>query len=188
VKVYKVWTGVAAAGLVLALFHVGKTNSYQTGFDSDENIVGVGRNTTTIEEVFPDPSPVPLPENPQYTKRVWVSNEPAGNGYSVDCYVRVLLLYSDYDIGRAVTLLNLNLSDWEYREDGYYYYRQVLRTGEETSTLFEGFSIDSTKVEDSCRSVLDTFSISVYEESVQAEGFTDYQDAWAFYLDSAVWA
>jgi hypothetical protein len=184
-KAYKIWTGMAAVCLLSALFGTGRTISYLTAFNSKENAVSIGRNTTTIGETFPDPSPVPLPENPQYAKCVWISNEPAGNGYSVDCYVRVMLLYSDYDIGRAVTLLNLNLSDWEYGEDGYYYYRHILKTGDVTSALFDGFSIDSSAVEDSCKSQIDTFSISVYEESVQAGDYENYQDAWAFYLNSA---
>lgn len=163
----------------------GGTVSYLTAYSQRENETAIGVNTTTIEEVFPDPDPVPVPENPEYTKTVWVSNQSSGeDGFCVDCYVRVLPVFSNADLGRAVTLKNLNTTDWEYRDDGYYYYKYVLKEGESTSPLFRGFSISSDQVEDTYRSFLREFSISVYEESIQAEGFADYRAAWDYFLNS----
>lgn len=57
------------AGCVLCLLGTGTTAAYLTSWDQEENLVSVGQNTTEIIEEFPDPTPVPVEENPEYTKR-----------------------------------------------------------------------------------------------------------------------
>ena len=92
--------------LMLAILSVGSTAAFLIGFDGKKNTVAVGRNTTSIVEEFPTPSPVPLKENPEYKKTVWVQNKSSGEtGYEVDCYVRVMLSFSDAELGKAVPLL-----------------------------------------------------------------------------------
>ncbi len=155
-----------------------------TAYLQRTNRIAVGRNSTIIEEHFPDPDPVPVPENPEYKKKVWVTNRTgAEEGYNVDCYIRMAVSYSNSDLGKAVTLENLNTRDWEYQEDGYYYYRGILKEGQSAPALFTGFSIDPELVEDRYQLFISSFSVSVYEESVQAEGFSNYQDAWTYYLN-----
>ena len=96
----------------------------------------------------------------------------------MDCYVRIALGYSNSDIGKAVTLKNLDTENWVYKDDGYYYYKKLLREGECTTPLFTEVSIDSSRVEQSFLDTISEFEIQVYEESVQAEGAEDYEGAW----------
>ena len=79
--------------------------AYQSAFDTAENIIRAGSNTTEIGEEFPSPTPVAPDKNTDITKKIWVTNREQGaDGVSVDCYVRVSLAYSNSDIGRAVTM------------------------------------------------------------------------------------
>ena len=94
-------------------------------------MVGVGKNTTNIVEEFPTPSPLPGDEDSELPKTVWVANgNVQGEEASVDCYVRVSLGYSNSDIGRAVTLKQIDRTNWVEADDGFYYYKKVLREGE----------------------------------------------------------
>lgn len=175
---------ILTALILSGIFTAGGTTAYMTGFAQKINTIAVGRNTTVIEENFPKPSPKPISDNPEYTKTVWVSNRTSAEaGYNVDCFVRAALSYSNSDIGQAVSLKNLNTTDWEYHSDGYYYYKKVLKEGQSTSPLFTGFSIRSDLVDPSCKEYISDFSISVYEESVQAGDFSDFREAWNYYLN-----
>lgn len=145
----------------------------------------IGSNTTVIQEEFPEPDPKPLDESPEYSKKVWVANTSSGvSGEQTDCYVRVSLSYSNYDVAKALTLQNLNTAEWVYHsQDGYYYYKTPLKEGEQTKPLFTGFRIDSSGAADAVKEGISDFSIQVYEESVQAAGFKTYQEAWNYYLN-----
>lgn len=162
---------------------IGGTAAYFTDYDNKRNIVAVGHNTTTIEEEFPDPEPTPIPENPTYTKKVWVANKPYGeNGFNVDTYIRVSVSYSNYDIGKAVTLNGLDTTNWIYNpNDQFYYYTKVVEEGQSTTPLFTGIKIDSSKVEDTFKDAISEFNVNVYSESVSSQGFADYQSAWEYY-------
>lgn len=165
---------------------VSGTAAYLTAYDQKKNSIVVGHNTTRIVEDFPDPDPIPIPENPVFKKTVQVFNgADSEEGCSVDCFVRVALSYSNDDIGRAVTLLGLNEQDWEYHEDGFYYYKYILKQGASTSALFTGFQIDGSKAEGTYGPYVNEFSIGIYEESIQAGTFLDYQEAWSYYLNPA---
>lgn len=180
------WKHQKWLALCLAIVCFGGTTAYFTAFDKRVNTVAVGRNVSEIEEDFPKPTPVPVKDDPEYKKTVWVTNTSgAENGFNVDCYVRVALSYSDYDIGRALILKNLDTANWCYNpEDGYYYYTKVLKEGESTTPLFTGFSIDSGNLDSTYMQESDTFTIQVYEESIQAGTFADYQSAWKYYSSS----
>lgn len=175
---------ILASLLFTGIFTVGGTAAFMTSYSQKMNTIAVGRNSTVIEEHFPDPVPKPIKDDPEYTKKVWISNRTsAESGYNVDCYVRAAISFSNSDIGKAVSLQNLNTTDWEYHEDGYYYYRRILKEGETTAPLFTGFKILSDRIDDSCRAYISDFSISIYEESVQAEGFGNFAEAWGYYLN-----
>lgn len=175
---------VSALAGFAAVLCMGSTMAYLTSYDQAENQIAVGRNETKIEEDFPTPAPIPLEENPEYQKTVWVTNQSGGQGGSVDCYVRVSLSYSNEDIGRAVVLRNLDTANWKYNgADGYYYYTKILAKGESTTPLFTGFAIEAAEVDTACRDSITDFRIQVYEESVQAGDFADYSSAWAYYAN-----
>ena len=169
-------------------FMAGTTNAFFTDSEGCINSVFVGDNTTKITEKFPDSDPKPLDENPEYSKTVWVENTSYGvSGHQADCYVRISLSYSDYDIAKGLSLQQLNTTDWVYdKKDEYYNYRYPLKEGEKSKPLFTGFSIDGSKTADAKREGITDFSIHIYEESVQADGFSDYQSAWDYYLNPVV--
>ena len=139
---------VACAATLGFILGIGGTNAYLTSYDQVVNVVGVGKNTTNIVEEFPTPSPLPGDEDSELPKTVWVANgNVQGEEASVDCYVRVSLGYSNSDIGRAVTLKQIDRTNWVEADDGFYYYKKVLREGEKTTPLFSGISVDSSKLE-----------------------------------------
>ena len=105
-------------------------------------------------------------------------------GFQADCYVRMSLSYSNDDIGRGVKLTGLDTANWVYNsQDGYYYYRKKISEGEKTTPLCTGFQIDPQKIDDTYRDSIKDFEINVYEEAVQAEGFSDYESAWRYFSD-----
>lgn len=173
---------VVAAGVIC----IGGTAAYFSGFDQVQNRVAVGRNTTEIKEDFPEPPDPGDDDTPEYKKTVWIGNTTsAEKGFNVDCYIRAALSYSNYDIGKAVTLIGLDTVNWVYNsDDGYYYYRKLLKEGENTTPLFTGFQIDRSRMDKLYWDTINDFQIHVYEESVESGDFADYQSAWKYYLNS----
>lgn len=173
-------------GLFLGVFviGIGKTEAYFSDYDKAENQVAVGRNVTEIVEDFPEPTPTPTDTGKKYKKIVQISNESEEAASSVDCFVRVLVTFSDYDIGQAVTLLELDTENWVYDEsDGYYYYKNILKKGNCTTPLFKGFYIENEKLDLQYQKEKKNFYINIYEESIQAGTFEDYRKAWNYYLN-----
>ena len=159
------------------------TTAYFSDFAEKINIAAVGSVTTEIDEDFPDPTPIPIEKNPSYKKKIWTGNF-SGNekGFNADCYVRMALSYSDKDIGKGVEILGLDTTNWVYdAQDGYYYYRNRVSEGKTTTPLCTGFRINAKKINDTYKENMQDFEINVYEESVQAEGFSDYKSAWNYF-------
>lgn len=158
------------------------THAYFTDFDTALNPFLGGGNETDITEEFPPGKPITPEGNPVISKKIYVSN-PSGacHGRNVDCYVRVRLSYSDMDIGKAVSIQGLDTKNWVKKQDGFYYYKPILKTGGQTTALCSSFSINGSQVETAYKDRLKEFTISVYEESVHAQGFSDYAEAWQFF-------
>lgn len=158
------------------------TQAFLSDYDTARNPFFAGGNETEITEEFPPLTPIPVKNNPVIPKRIYVTNSSSGSeGRNVDCYVRVRLSYSDMDIGKAVAVQGLDTKNWIYQDDGYYYYIPILKKGSQTTALCSGFSINSKAVEDTYQDRLNQFSISVYEESVQAGDFSNWEAAWNYY-------
>lgn len=167
---------------VLSCIHV--IAAYQTAYDTAVNKIGVGNITTGIEEEFPTPPPITPEENTEIAKKIWVTNQASGtNETSVSSYVRVAVGYSNSDIGKAVVMNGLDTENWIYCDDGFYYYRNILREGESSSPLCSGFTVVGAKLEKTYWKQLEDFQIQVYQESVEADPFEDYRSAWAYYGD-----
>lgn len=175
---------VCAAALA-GILCIGGTAAYFSAYDYHKNRVAVGRNESQIEEDFPDPSDPGDERKPEYKKTVWVKNvSSAENAFNVDCYVRVSVSYSNYDIGKGVALLGLDTANWKYNSsDGYYYYRHLLKEGQSTTPLFTGFTIDRDKIDTLYQDKIKDFEIHVYEESVECGEFKDYESAWNYSLN-----
>ena len=75
------------------------------------------------------------------------------------CFVRVKILISPEKYKDELAL-DINTTDWEYK-DGYYYYKKVLDCNNETTPLFTKLTIPSS-LENG-----DTFDINIYSESIQ---------------------
>lgn len=172
---------VLTAGLLCAA----GTAAYFSDSDKKINTAAVGSVTTEIEEDFPDPTPTPIENGPSYKKEIRIGNfSGSEEGFCADCYVRMSLSFSNEDIGKGVELLGLDTVNWLYsREDGYYYYRNVVAEGETTTPLCTGFRIDPEKIDDTYKDSISDFAINVYEESVQAEGFSDFESAWRYFKE-----
>ena len=76
---------------------------------------------------------------------------------------------------------NTDSENWIYGDDGFYYYKKILSEGESTTQLCTGFLIDHARVEKKYWKLLNEFQIQVYQESVEARPFDNYQKAWEYY-------
>ena len=160
-----------------SFFLIQGTQAYLTDQDGTVNVLKAGYQHSEISEVFPPVSPTPLIKNPIYTKKVQIVNN-ASEG-NVPCYVRVRILYSNDDLARAVDLLDMDLTNWIYSSgDGFYYYKNILMPGEATTPLFGRIQLLKDAAEPTYQEQIEYLDLDVYEESIQAEGFADYQSAW----------
>ena len=139
----------AGMGILLGvLVGVQGTAAYQSAYDKAGNIVTPGNISSEIGEDFPNPPTIVPDKDIDIAKKIWVSNNPSGqNQTGTDCYVRVAVGYSNSDIGKAVTMKNTDSENWIYGDDGFYYYKKILRDGEATTQLCTGFLIDHARVE-----------------------------------------
>lgn len=155
--------------ILLLLLTIGM-NAYFVSQEDAVNQVRVGENVTEIEEEY-DP-PQTMEADSDYTKKVTVRNQKA-----VPCYVRVSAEITP-PIAEAGLEVDWNQTDWtEKQEDGYYYYKNVLPVGETTEPLLT--ELHATEE-------LDDFSMIVYSESIQSEGFDSPQEAFASYEEGVV--
>lgn len=157
--------------LVFTLVNVSVNSviAYLADGDIAHNKITVGGSNITIDEEF-DPEPI-IP-GAVITKKVRIKNEGPNN-----CYVRVRALFTDSDVGKYASI-DWNLSDWEYDStDEYYYYKSVVNVGKTTSYLMTEITIENEIPENMIKDV----DLIVYAESYQADGYSDYKEAWADY-------
>ncbi len=175
---------ISAGGILLlgACMLTGSTMAFFTDQDSAENIFRPGHQTSTIVEEFPETTPVPPDTNPTFQKKVTIQNSTESD--NVSCYVRARILYSNSDIGDLVVLHDLDLTNWSLESDGYYYYKSKLENGASTTPLFTSFTLDSSRAAEESFFYAEDFSLTIYEESIQADGYSDYQAAWNSFLKS----
>lgn len=151
---------------VFAALVIGTTQAfaYFTDMKQVVNPLDIGSVTTEIVEDFPDPgNPGP---GDVICKRVAVRS----TGKS-DCYVRAQVLFSDSSMS-DISTVNFNNSDWTSGEDGWWYYLNVLKSGEVTPMLFDAITISEDALD------VQPFDVIVRQESHQAYGYTDCFEAW----------
>ena len=156
------------AAVIVGLLCIGGIAAYLTDHATMQNTFTVGYNEVEIVEDFTPPPE--LKPGVSFQKEVAVSNTGP-----VDCFVRVLSLFSNSDM-EAICDVNYNTTDWVYNEtDQYWYYKHSLKAGETTKPLF-----DTVKIHDDVSEAeIKAFDIIVYTESYQDSGeFSNYQDAW----------
>ena len=76
------------------------------------------------------------------------------------CYIRARITISPDNA--PVTLTGLHGANWQdVSADGFYYYSNPVNPGQPTTSLFSGYTIDSTKE-------FIPFEVTIYQEAVQA--------------------
>ena len=164
---------------ILALVLIsGTTSAFFTDYDEKSNQLKVGYEETRITEEFPPSDPVPVTEDPEFKKTVQIQKPASGNNSNTDCFVRARVLFSNSDIGNAVTLNGTDESAWILAEDGYYYYTRILHEGEATTPVFTSLSIDSSRIPEWAADYFEDFRCTVYEESIAAGIYVSWKEAW----------
>ncbi len=161
----------------------GDTAAYLTDQENKENQIAVGDNIITIDEEFmpPDPGLSEL-----FHKEVQIEN----TGTS-DCFVRVLLEFSDNEIAKRAAVswdggevydpfsdLPENAPEhWIFAADhsaevsdllaGYWYYTEKLSPGESTGALTTDFRVQFETEHIRQKLAKNGYDIYVYAESVQ---------------------
>jgi len=119
---------------------LGSTYSWFTSADSNTNILYTDPMKDfkiTVVDVFDDTPQIP---GDTWNKRVGAVNHAENPGF-VRLLVIPTIVAADgetvlpAEFGTHVTIEDLNIIDWIYGEDGYYYYTHVLLSGESTDTM-----------------------------------------------------
>lgn len=141
--------------------------AYFIAADWAENELTVGKVETTVTEDFRPPEELKAGES--FKKDVKITNSD-----SCACYVRVKVIFTDQYMEEHCKV-DYNKTAFEYcKEDGYWYYKEVLWINESTESLFTTVTID----EGINRANINDFDLQVYAESYQSGTFLDYKTAW----------
>lgn len=153
-----------AAALILGV-GAGTSYAYLTGQDKVENVFRASETVIEIKENFvPEPKPKP---GTVITKAPRISSSSG-----TDCYVRAMVRFSDSEAEKFCHPLEIN-DGWTLMGDGYYYWKEKVRPGAETGTIF-----DTVKIrEEALTEEIIPFDILVYAEAVQC-GKLDMTAAW----------
>ena len=167
--------------IILLVFTLGTCiYGYYTYYKASiENTIVLGYNKIVLNENYIPP--LKMEPGVSFTKEPYVTN--AGN---VDCYVRVRIEVSDSRVEKDLTIdynssedFNSESADW-YKKDGWYYYKKILKPGEDTKSLFKTVTISDTADE----LILDGFDIYVYSESVQTVKDKSMMEVWEYFNGS----
>ena len=156
--------------VIIALGIASGVYAYLTYKMSIKNTVSLGYNKISLNEIYEPP--LNMEKGTSFVKEPYVTN--IGN---VDCYVRIKSVVSDSRVSQYLTI-NYNTEDFTYNNaDGYWYYKNVLKPGEKSKSLFTKVSI-ADDVDDI---VLEGFDIYVYAESVQSESGKSSEEMWNYF-------
>ena len=175
----KIWLAISGVSALLLLLiftalNIKNISAYFSDSGSKINTFVFGYNEIEIVEEFEEPYAV-YPGD-EIVKIVNVSNTG-----TVDCYVRVKAVFSHNLLGNHC-LIDWNTNDWTKKEDGYWYYNHVLTAGTSTENLMTKVVISESMSEDLAFAMDEFyFSLFIYAESIQYEGFPSADAAWEFY-------
>lgn len=153
---------IIIATIIILAIAIAYRYGYFTDKESKTNNINLGYNKIQVNENYTPP--LNIKKGISYTKEPYITN--IGN---VECYVRIKSVISDSRVAEYLSL-DYNTENYTYNEDdGYWYYKNIVKPGERTESLFTTVSI----AEEADDIVLDGFDIYVYAESVQTiEGKT----------------
>lgn len=144
--------------IVLSVGLFSSISAYFVDKAAKKNSFTIGYVETKIEEDYTPPED--LKPGIKFIKKVAVKNTGPN-----DCYVRMLVTFSNSQMG-DVCSIDYNDADWTKNDkDGYWYYNSLLKSGETTKPLFNTVTIPS----DVDANNLQDFDINVYHESSNTE-------------------
>jgi hypothetical protein len=126
--------------LCLAFAAIAITIAYNRDSSVLANNFGMGVYRTTVYDNFTSPGNwKPCDETPKTVTIKNTGNLDVVARLSYDEYWTGSFVGSslEYNGARLANIVFQNEDDWELRQDGYYYYKNTLAPGEETSSLFE---------------------------------------------------
>ena len=159
------------AVLLVIIAAIGTTYAYMYDSNTKTNTFHIGENVSKITEEFEEPTSENMVPGGKVTKDVRVTN--AG----MPSYVRVYVAISSSEFGETFSI-DYNTTDWTLSDDGYWYYNSVVGKGETTEPLMTTVTFND-KITEFAKQAVNSEGISVYEETVQAQGFKSAQEAFA---------
>lgn len=151
---------------VFLLFGVsgGVTLAYLSGEDMRTNLIRAAETDIEVTEEFDPPEEInPGCEIRKIPRIHNIAQSP--------CYVRAACYFSDLEAEQCCEKLQIR-EGWTLKEDGYYYWGELLQPDEMTGPLFEKVVIRK----DVDKNELKPFELLVYAEAVQ--GDLDMETAW----------
>ena len=138
--------------IIIAGMTIVGISAYFTAIDRAQNFTAIGYAKEKINEVFENPDIKPN-KTTTITKKVNIENiGPNTVG------VRVRVEFSSDDV-LDYTLVDYNTTDWE-KDGDFWYYRQPLQSGDETTQLISKLVLDNPTAEQ-----VSDFDVFVYSES-----------------------
>lgn len=170
--------------LLLLVVIIGATVAYLTTNTSDiTNTFIPGNVKITVDEEFDGESKTNVRiSNPSNTE---------DTNYS-DVYVRVMLVCNWYrktnnteelvgkpswDILDAANQLNINDTDWFECNDGFYYYKKVLKPGESTTNLINSIKL-LQDTNDGTHQGLEIIAEGIQADGISESGVPAVEEAW----------
>lgn len=102
-----------------------------------------------------------------------ISKIPRIYNYGADCYVRVKITFREVEELTENNLLGMS-NNWMKADDGYYYYKEILKTGK-TADVFCGLKIQRNLSESMSEK---TFYIDIDADAIQSKNFIpDFESA-----------
>lgn len=158
---------IIIATLIILVIAIAYRYGYFTDKEHKTNNINLGYNKIQVNENYIPP--LNIEKGISYTKEPYITN--IGN---VECYVRVKSEISDSRVAKYLSL-NYNEENFAYNEaDGYWYYKNIVKPGERTESLFTTVTI----AQEADDIVLDGFDIYVYAESVQTIEGKTMEETW----------
>lgn len=105
-------------------------------------------------------------DNPTVLPGDIISKNPRIYNRGVDCYVRVKVYFNDIKEIDESYLLGIN-DQWKKADDGYLYYTEVLKSGEEAD-VFKGLQIPQELSDEMAEK---SFSIEIEADAIQSKNF-----------------
>ncbi len=161
-------TVIALALLILVALTIGETIAYlTTESDPVSNTFTASTSGITVNEDF----------NNEVKKNVNVTNNSSYPVYVRATYVAYWVSDTDGSVLPEIAGVQgiINSSNkWVLKEDGYYYYNEILAPNATTENLIDEIAVPAAKPDGY------TYVVDVIAESVQAEPQQAVEDVWGF--------